>query len=586
MRVPIILFMILLSVLEGWAQTTPTLPTLPQAFVSTTRPVRTGTTCTGANLSAVQACLNTAAALTSANGGNNVNEVVITAGSAFTGPLTLPARGSGATGWILLRSSLSGNLPENTRVAPSSTANMARVNTDCSGYTRGIQTRGNAHHYWLIGIEVVSACTTAGTSWWLIDFGGDDLANEHGSSEPGHHFVVDRSYLHGTSTSTKVKVGVALNAYQGYGAVLDSYISEIHEQGADSQAVWALYNPGPILVQNNYLEAGGENFMSGGSFSSALDTVARLPSDITLVRNTIAKPIVWKALSGLGPFKALVEFKTGKRILMEGNILSGSWLGCASCEVGGFSLRLTVRSDEGGVPFAVLQDVTIRYNRITDVTGMYNLTSSDGVASSGVSSRIHVHNNLWYNFSTTPNSYWDQVYGSGINGPGSDWTIEHNTVISAGSSEGALVMVMGAGSVLRYSMRNNIIRNHPTYDLVVQCECPGQTTGSTALDTAFGSNGWFYDHNVIMRTGGALSGYPAGNFWPTSWTAVQFVNLAGDNYRLAAGSPYKNAGSDGLDIGANIDAMEAAIAGGAPPVDTTPPAVPTGVYITRSYGTH
>jgi hypothetical protein len=36
---------------------------------------------------------------------------------------------------------------------------------------------------------------------------------------------------------------------------------------------------------------------------------------------------------------------------------------------------------------------------------------------------------------------------------------------------------------------------------------------------------------------------------------VQFTNYAGGDYTLAAGSPYKAAGTDGADIGANLSAV-------------------------------
>src|SRR5207237_6332462 len=46
----------------------------------------------------------------------------------------------------------------------------------------------------------------------------------------------------------------------------------------------------------------------------------------------------------------------------------------------------------------------------------------------------------------------------------------------------------------------------------------------------------------------------------------------GGYYRLSASSPYKNAGTDGKDVGANIDEIEAAFAGLTTP-DITPPTV-------------
>jgi hypothetical protein len=39
---------------------------------------------------------------------------------------------------------------------------------------------------------------------------------------------------------------------------------------------------------------------------------------------------------------------------------------------------------------------------------------------------------------------------------------------------------------------------------------------------------------------------------------VRFVNYAGGNYALAADSPYKSAGSDGRDIGADVSAAPSA----------------------------
>ena len=54
--------------------------------------------------------------------------------------------------------------------------------------------------------------------------------------------------------------------------------------------------------------------------------------------------------------------------------------------------------------------------------------------------------------------------------------------------------------------------------------------------------------------------YPASTFFPSGWAAVQFVNYANGNYALAPTSPYKNAGTDGKDIGADIAGLNAAIA--------------------------
>ena len=54
------------------------------------------------------------------------------------------------------------------------------------------------------------------------------------------------------------------------------------------------------------------------------------------------------------------------------------------------------------------------------------------------------------------------------------------------------------------------------------------------------------------------SKWPANNMFPANPAAVQFVNYNngnGGDYHLLSSSPYKNAGSDGKDLGADIDTI-------------------------------
>ena len=61
--------------------------------------------------------------------------------------------------------------------------------------------------------------------------------------------------------------------------------------------------------------------------------------------------------------------------------------------------------------------------------------------------------------------------------------------------------------------------------------------------------------------GGRASLYPPLNFFPPTFDAVGFVDLAGGDYRLAPDSPLAGQGQGGTDVGADIDALEAAING-------------------------
>jgi hypothetical protein len=102
-------------------------------------------------------------------------------------------------------------------------------------------------------------------------------------------------------------------------------------------------------------------------------------------------------------------------------------------------------------------------------------------------------------------------------------------------------------------------------------------TGFTFTNNIIPDNGWaffgedlgagnaaidFYFPNSLMLNGIFIaappSNYPAGNFFPPTVADVGFVDAANGNYRLAPTSPYKGAGTDGKDVGADIDEINAA----------------------------
>ena len=103
-----------------------------------------------------------------------------------------------------------------------------------------------------------------------------------------HNLVVDRCYIHGDPTVGQ-KRGIALNSAST--TIVNSYISDIKAAGQDSQAVGGWNGPGPFVIENNYLEAAGENIMFGGSDPSIHNLV---PSDVTFRRNHLSKRLDWR----------------------------------------------------------------------------------------------------------------------------------------------------------------------------------------------------------------------------------------------------------------------------------------------------
>jgi hypothetical protein len=68
-----------------------------------------------------------------------------------------------------------------------------------------------------------------------------------------------------------------------------------------------------------------------------------------------------------------------------------------------------------------------------------------------------------------------------------------------------------------------------------------------------------FARNILA--GGNASNYPPDNFFPPSLADAGFVDIARGDYHLGAASPYRNAGTDGKDLGADIDLLDSATAG-------------------------
>jgi hypothetical protein len=143
-----------------------------------------------------------------------------------------------------------------------------------------------------------------------------------------------------------------------------------------------------------------------------------------------------------------------------------------------------------------------------------------------------------------------------VDGPGSV-VIDHNTIFQTNNI---------AVQTRAYPLNSYVSAVWPAPGFVFTNNIAngyGFTGDSTAdglptLSTYY--TGYVFARNVLV--GGNPSQYPAGNFFPSSLAQAGFVNYAGGNYRLAASSPYKNAGTDGKDIGADIDSIFAATSSG------------------------
>jgi hypothetical protein len=123
---------------------------------------------------------------------------------------------------------------------------------------------------------------------------------------------------------------------------------------------------------------------------------------------------------------------------------------------------------------------------------------------------------------------------------GSGIVFDHNTVFTDGSS----VVYADVTTVEGFVFTNNILPDNNGWAIMGSGAAPGMDSINT-----YYPDGVFAD-NVIA--GGDPTIYPPANYFPPTLDAVGFVSLFSGNYQLAPSSPYKNAATDGLDVGVDV----------------------------------
>jgi hypothetical protein len=343
---------------QGWTE-----PELPRVYLDTRYPTVNGATVSVASGGNLQAALNAALPGT---------EIVLEAGATFTGNFTLPAKAG--QGWIVIRTSRPDRMPaEGNRVDPAShAAYMPKIVTANS--IAAVTALAGAHHYRFVGIEFAA---TGSLSYNVIRLGNDSETDA--GRQPGD-IVIDRCYIHGHTTGD-LRRGITLNSRST--AVIDSHISEVHQLGADTQAIGGWNGPGPFKIVNNYLEAAGENVMIGGADPAISNMV---PSDIEIRRNHIAKPLRWKSSIIEKPVIAQAVASTGGslapgtncyyRIVARGRIGYSATASSASSDeigvllsAGQSSVQLSWSASEHATSYRVYRSTDRQAWHYYDVTG-------------------------------------------------------------------------------------------------------------------------------------------------------------------------------------------------------------------------
>jgi cellulose synthase/poly-beta-1,6-N-acetylglucosamine synthase-like glycosyltransferase len=446
--------------------------------------------------------------------------------ATYRGPFRL--RKKTGDGWIVIASA-SKTLPRpGRRVAPSDVWAMPKL-IAASGSV--FHAEPGAHHYRFVGLEIAPADGVALNT--LVQLGDDARAID---ALP-HHIIVDRCYIHGDPKEGGRR-GIALNSR--HTAVVDSYLSDFKDRTSDAQAIVGWNGPGPFRIAGNYLEASGENVMFGGGDPLIPGLV---PADIEIVRNHMAKPLGWKkndpSFEGVEwSVKNLFELKNARRVLVDGNLFEHNWPHAQN----GFGILFTVRNQEGGAPWSVVEDVTFSNNLVRHMAAGINVLGRDDNHPSEQTRRITIRNNVFLDIG----GQWGHGRLFQLLDGTHAVTIEHNTAFQTGSPLFGGDRVPHTGFVFQA----NVVP-HNEYGITGSGTGPGNPT----IERYF--PGAAFRSNVIV--GARAGAYPPDNFYPASFSEAG-VSATG-NPSLVDGQPRLRTGSDGLAPGADTEAVNAALGG-------------------------
>jgi hypothetical protein len=463
------------------------------------------------------------AALNAAQPGD---EVVVQAGARFVGNFVLPAKTAGAV--ITVRSSSS--LPAR-RITPADAPLMPT----------------------LVSPTVEPALIAVNTANWKLD------GIRFESTKDGLYNVVYIQDAVNITLDRMLLVGGPLGQRRGIMGngrqitLTRSHIANIWRNGEESQAFCAWDGAGPYTLTDNYLEAASQGAMFGGANSRSAD---RIPSDILVEGNHVRKPAEWRGTARV--VKNLFELKSARRVVIRNNLFEGNWTDAQN----GYAILFTVRNDEGGSPWSVVEDVLFEQNVVRDTENGINVLGYDSYQPSGRATRITIRHNLV----VATGNFLQAGSEVGV------LTIDHNTIVQGynlATAYKGMIWAAGASApraaeyaVETLKFTNNLTR-HNDYGFI------GEDAGIGTSAIVALTRGYTWTHNVLAGEAGWGQSYPVVTWQPSLAEHQAQFNA---DHTLVTGSTYRGAGTDALDLGRVVGNV--VTPGGPAPTEPTEPTEP------------
>jgi len=425
---------------------------------------------------------NLQAALDKAAKASDDGPVTVLVGAGeYSGSITLPARTSDHE--ILITADPSTLPRAGVRIDLSYAGKLPRIVADTRKSALG--TAPGAKHFTIRGLEFAPLDRAERDMIWVD--GDEDGRMSDPATEP-HHITFDQVIIRGDEKKGLHR-GMRLNG--AHLTVTNSWIDRCFEFGRESQAIASLNGSGPFRIENNYLEASGENYLLGGAPLHLKVT----PAGLTFRRNHLAKNPEWKSWTPKPVVKNLFELKVVRGAVIEQNVLEYNWKHAQT----GWAILFTPKT---GTPefdgdLIRVEDVVFRDNVVRHVASAINIAVVDGPVRG-----VRILNNL---FEDVSKAKWG---GDGkflqIASGASDIEVGHNTVVdSDGTAFLSMYKDRRAPHVSGLRFHHNIV-HEGQYGIFGNGGLGSDALERLAPDAVF-------ENNAIYDTGTRKIRYPSSN---------------------------------------------------------------------------
>jgi hypothetical protein len=275
--------------------------------------------------------------------------IILTAAATYRVPgiatdqqaFVLPGKSGGSdtdADYITIRSFALASLPEDTRVTKASSVYMPKI--VAIGGRGAFQLAPHSRYWKFQGLEITNDSTGTSPEHVQDLIASSDWAYNPITNADAGHFIFDRCYIHPQEDNLTpadenynfrtVSHGVTLNVSHltikncRLSGFFGAFAHE-HTTVIDSEAIAYSFGPGPLIVENNYLDSWYASILTGGADTSSANTgtisVSPVPSTTVFAVNVLngALPVAEQmiAVSNVGK-----EYSAGKVLSVSGSTVT------------------------------------------------------------------------------------------------------------------------------------------------------------------------------------------------------------------------------------------------------------------------